>query len=244
MVDRQEREGSSSPRAPAAPDVTTLMLADPRRALQWAGALAVGALVMCGLMWWTDARSVVQWVDDQFLELMERLRWTPTVQLAKVLAFIGGALCTWLIRAVVLAVLVGRQHWLHLSAFMLAIITSELCIGPLKALYERPRPPGSLIETSGYSFPSGHAIAAAVTAMGIVIVLMHPGHTRWVWERRAAMYASLMALSRTYLNAHWLSDVVAGALIGSALAIGWPALLVMWRARASRLPERATPEET
>lgn len=239
MVDQPEQHGSPASRAPVGRHITTLMLADPRRALQWAGVLALGAVAMCGLMWWTDARSVVQWVDDRFLELTEQLQWTPAVEVAKTLAFIGGALCTWLIRAVVLAALVRRQHWLHLSAFMLAIVTSELCIGPLKALYERPRPPGSLIETSGYSFPSGHAIAAAVTAMGIVIVLMHPGHTRWVWERRAAMYASLMALSRTYLNAHWLSDVVAGALIGSALAIGWPALLAIWRVRTMRPPERA-----
>jgi undecaprenyl-diphosphatase len=40
-----------------------------------------------------------------------------------------------------------------------------------------------------------------------------------------------MALSRTYLGAHWLSDVIAGGLLGSALAIGWPALLTSWRAR-------------
>jgi undecaprenyl-diphosphatase len=84
---------------------------------------------------------------------------------------------------------------------------------------------------SGASFPSGHAVAAAVTAVGLVIVLLPPGHTRWVWERRAALYASLMALSRTYLDAHWLSDVAAGALLGSGIALACPALLVDLRVR-------------
>jgi undecaprenyl-diphosphatase len=39
------------------------------------------------------------------------------------------------------------------------------------------------------------------------------------------IFSFLMALSRVYLRAHWLSDVVGGALLGAALALGWPALL-------------------
>jgi membrane-associated phospholipid phosphatase len=40
-----------------------------------------------------------------------------------------------------------------------------------------------------------------------------------------------MALSRVYLRAHWLSDTVAGALLGAGLALGWPALLMALRGR-------------
>ena len=40
-----------------------------------------------------------------------------------------------------------------------------------------------------------------------------------------------MALSRVYLRAHWLSDTVAGALLGAGLALGWPALLMAIRHR-------------
>jgi membrane-associated phospholipid phosphatase len=217
------------------------MLADPRRSLVVAALLAAAAVIMCILVWSTAARSAVQWVDDSFLRLVERLRWEPLIDVAKALAFIGGAACTWIIRAAVLALLAWRRKWLHLSAFVLAVVTSEALIGPLKSLYDRPRPIGSLVATSSPSFPSGHAIAGAVTAVGLVIVMLPPGHTRWVWERRAALYASLMALSRTYLGAHWLSDVVTGSLIGSALAIGCPALLVLWRARSSTHPELADP---
>jgi membrane-associated phospholipid phosphatase len=42
---------------------------------------------------------------------------------------------------------------------------------------------------------------------------------------------SVMALSRVYLRAHWLSDTVAGALLGAGLALGWPALLMAIRHR-------------
>ena len=76
-----------------------------------------------------------------------------------------------------------------------------------------------------------------------MIVLLPPGHTRWVWERRAALYASLIAISRTYLGAHWLSDVVAGALLGSGIAIACPALLVDLRVRYQARHGQALREE-
>jgi undecaprenyl-diphosphatase len=81
-------------------------------------------------------------------------------------------------------------------------------------------------------------VAGAVTAVGIVIVTIPPGPRRWRWEVQAAIFAGLMALSRTYLGVHWLSDVVGGTLLGVTLAVGWPALLQELRERPaqSRLP--------
>lgn len=218
------------------------MLADPRRALRVAVVLLALAGVLFVLVWSTTTRPVLQWGDDRFLRAITHLRAAPVVWAAKAFDFLGGVWCTWTLRVVAVAVLCRRRHWVHLTAFALAVVTSEALIGTSKSLIDRPRPVGSLIGTSGASFPSGHAVAAAVTAVGLVIALMPAGHTRWAWERRVAFYASLMALSRTYLGAHWLSDVVAGGLLGSGLAIGWPAVLVCWRtAVADRRAAAAAP---
>lgn len=207
------------------------MIADVRRALRVSTLLLAAVTAITLMVWMTPAREMLQWGDDKFLRLMERLRFGAAVSVAEALAFLGGVWCTWVIRGLVAAVLVRRRHWVHLTAFVLAVMTSEVLIGVLKSAFDRERPLGSLVATSGASFPSGHAIAAAVTAVGLVIVLVPAGHKRWRWEMHAALYASLMALSRTYLGAHWLSDVVAGGLLGSAIAIGWPAVLAWLRAR-------------
>jgi undecaprenyl-diphosphatase len=130
-----------------------------------------------------------------------------------------------------MALLAWRRHWLRLAAFALAVLTSELLIGPVKAAYGRDRPPGSLIETSAAAFPSGHAIAGAVTAVGLVLVLAPPGPSRWRWEVRA------VAFRRPHGA---LARLPAGALAqrhrhrGPArrgLALGWPALLMALRSR-------------
>lgn len=212
------------------------MLLNHRRA----GRLALGALlagaVMLALVAYAPTLRAVQAVDDAFNRLMVSLRFDPLVWVAKALAFLGGPFVNWPLRVGAAGILAFRRRWVQLTAFLLAVVTSELLIGPPKALYDRPRPPAGLLETHSGSFPSGHAIAGAVTAVGLVLVLLPPGPRRWAWEVQAAVFASLMALSRTYLSVHWLSDVLTGALLGVGLAVGWPALLQ--EIRDVRLPRR------
>jgi undecaprenyl-diphosphatase len=187
-----------------------------------------------------STRHAVQNVDDAVHRFAMSVQNRPTTLIAEGLSLIGGTLVNWPIRIVALIVLMVQRRFLQFAAFALAVVSSELLIGPLKAAYDRPRPPDSLIATSGASFPSGHAIAAAVTAVGLVLVLLPPGPDRWRWEVRAIIFAFVMALSRVYLRAHWLSDVIIGGLLGGALALGWPALLQSLRGRTLRV-EAAEP---
>ena len=127
----------------------------------------------------------------------------------------------WPVRVAVTLVIALRRRWLALGSWGCAVLLSELAIGPVKALLDRPRPPGSLIATSAASYPSGHAIASAVTAIGVVMALTS-GRRRLHWMVGAVCIAAAVALSRTYLSAHWLSDVVGGSLLGAGLALAVP----------------------
>jgi membrane-associated phospholipid phosphatase len=207
------------------------MIVNHRRALILAAVLLAAAGVLCLLVAIPDTRREVQDVDDAVRRLAVSSENRPTTAIADAFALAGGVWVNWSIRIIALIVLAVRRQFLQFTAFALAVITSEALIGPLKAAYDRTRPPDGLISSSSGSFPSGHAIAGAVTAVGLVLVLLSPGPARWKWEVRAVAFAFLMALSRVYLRAHWLSDVVAGALIGAGLALGWPALLQTLRAR-------------
>lgn len=93
---------------------------------------------------------------------------------------------------------------------------SALVNGPVKSLFKRHRPaweqerPRKLRRPRTSSFPSGHA-SAAFTAAGV----LSQGDPLWpLYYAIAAVVAS----SRVYVKIHHPSDVVAGAVLGIALA--------------------------
>ena len=161
----------------------------------------------------------VQRLDDGWLRLMVAGRTPPLTAIAKVFNILGLVYVTLPPRIAVAGLLALRRRWWQLAAFTAAVVVSEVLIGLLKGIYDRPRPPGSLVVTTGTSFPSGHAVAAAVTVVAAVIALVPPGRRRAWWVLAAMAFSVLMGLSRVYLGAHWLSDAVAGILLGISCAV-------------------------
>ncbi|WP_431279588.1 phosphatase PAP2 family protein [Leifsonia poae] len=129
-----------------------------------------------------------------------------------------------------LTLLAFRRPW-GATYFAIASILSVLCVQILKVTVGRARPTDILVQSDTGSFPSGHTANAAT--MVVVLGIIFP--RVWVWAAGAA-WALLMAFSRTYLGAHWLSDTIAGLLIGSGIAV------IVWAPLAYRIArERLAP---
>ena len=158
----------------------------------------------------------IQRLDGGWLRLMVAGRSWPLTVIAKVFNILGLVYVTLPARIAVAGLLALRRRWWQLAAFTAAVVVSEVMIGLLKGIYDRPRPPESLVVTTGTSFPSGHAVAASVTVVAAVIALAPPGRRRGWWALAAMAFSILMGLSRAYLGAHWLSDAVAGILLGTS----------------------------
>lgn len=170
-------------------------------------------------------KDSVQVVDDAVYRWVVSAEWGPAVVAAQILDLVGTAWIVWPTMAAVAAWLAWRRRWEAFSSWVLIMFISQLMVGPVKAIYERPRPTMSLAETSSWSFPSGHSVVGAAMAIGAVIVLVPAGPKRRNLEIAAGAFAVVMALSRVYLRAHWLSDVAAGAALGAAIAIGVAAVI-------------------
>lgn len=236
----QEHVDPDAPLADAASDSIALRRA--RRRATWLSATLL--LVAAGLTISLLVDPLHPWfqpVDDWWMDLVAAHRSGPLTTVAKVLNLVGSTVFTLPLRLAALLVLVFRRRWTQTAAFVTAIVLSELCIGPLKALVDRPRPTVRLVETGGASFPSGHAIAAAVTAFGLVIAFLPRGRRRLHWIILAAVVAGSMAWSRTYLGAHWATDTIAGVCLGTGLAVGVDVLLERLRTDAA-VQELAAPD--
>ncbi len=164
--------------------------------------------------------SLVQSVDDAVYRLAVGLEQGTLVGVAKVFDLVGSTVVAAPVMILVAVFLLWKKRWEALGFWVLAMVGSQLLIGPIKVLYGRPRPPLPLVETTSFSFPSGHAVVGAAIAISLVIVLIPAGPKRRNWGMLAGLFATLMALSRVYLRAHWLSDVVGGVALGAAVAVG------------------------
>jgi undecaprenyl-diphosphatase len=161
--------------------------------------------------------SVQRWADD--------IRTGPVTGLFEFLSLIGGGLVTIPLRIAVAGWLAFRRRLVALSAFVLTWVASEVLLTWLKVFFHRGRPPDPLVETVGFSFPSGHAVAGAALATALVLVFFPPGRRRRKWELLAVAFTFVMALSRVYLSAHWFSDVLTGVLLGTSIALGAAAIV-------------------
>jgi membrane-associated phospholipid phosphatase len=190
---------------------------------QHAGArlLYVGAALTAAVVV-PRSRAAVQRLDNGWYRLVQEHRRAPLTAASRVLDVALGTTVDWTVRVGVTAVLVRQRRWRALASWTATIALGEVSIGPVKARIDRLRPPDPLVRTSMTSYPSGHAIAAATTCSGIVLALLPPGPGRERWLDVATAIAAATALSRTYLNAHWLSDSVGGFCLGSGYSLVAP----------------------
>ena len=134
--------------------------------------------------------------------------------------------------ATVVVLFLIRRRW---DAANLAIaIAIVVAIGaPMSYIVARIRPDHSLAETIATSFPSGHTAVATTFFITLALIFR-----RWYIWAIGAISMAWMMWGRTYLHAHWLSDVVAGLLEGIAVAtLVWYAMEAVRDRRARRHQE-------
>ena len=105
----------------------------------------------------------------------------------------------------------------------------------LKSMIARPRPMDDLVQVmeqaDGYSFPSGHVMHYTVFLGTLVFILsvgMKSRLIRWVVQMSVIALLVYIGLSRIYLGAHWLGDVVAGYAFGAVVVAGTIWALRKW----------------
>jgi len=189
------------------------------RAVRWVPALSGGLVLLAlgvGLGAWVLARGNDPFmIDAWWSELLATNRVEPLLWFSYAMNALGGG---WfgvfgvpILVAVLLVAL--RRPWAA-AYFLAAEIVSAAIVQVLKHVFGRERPDDIIVVSDFGSFPSGHVANATTIAVALAVIFPR------VWVVVAgAVWVLLMAFSRTYLGAHWLSDTAGGALVGAAAAL-------------------------
>ncbi len=130
-----------------------------------------------------------------------------------------------------------KPYWL--AAIWLSVFGGMLLNRLLKYTFHRPRPhfDDPILALTGYSFPSGHTMAATVL-FGVLAAYLISRTRDWRPGALIILSASililLVAFSRIYLGAHYLSDVLGAIAEGLAwLSLCLTVVYSVWRQRNS-----------
>jgi|SRR5215207_1760050 len=206
------------------------------RAAWIAAALTAVVVIPLGLLAGTDWEPLIEVDMAVGDELVVPGRGTD-VGVLRFLTELGGAA----VRLAVLVALAGWLAWRRRWRLVAFVVASGALVGPLnellKASYNRPRPPYDTVDTSGFSYPSGHAAGAAATATVLVVVFWPVLSRPWrlLLLGLAITVVTVVGYTRVALGAHFASDVVAGWCVGVAWAVLLAVVLHVWPGQPAAL---------
>lgn len=164
--------------------------------------------------------------DPAHLRFFVDHRPTGLVTVAKAITYLGSFPILIGIAAVGTTVLWRRGVRPGLAlAPLVSLLIAGVTVSAMKSIIGRPRPPANLrlVTETAPSFPSGHSADATAlyVAFGVVVavVVLHRAVARAACIAAGVAAAVLVGLTRVVLGVHWPTDVLAGWVLGTAVAV-------------------------
>jgi undecaprenyl-diphosphatase len=158
-------------------------------------------------------------IDREAGILAGRLASDPLIEIAKVVTDIGSLPVVIALTLATAVWALTRRRWIDAAALAVGLGLDVLLVHASKAFYDRGRPSGGLVDVHLAAYPSGH-VAYAVSFVACATVLVRAGSgwaVRFALVTVAVALVAVVALTRVYLRAHYLTDVIGGAALGVAV---------------------------
>jgi undecaprenyl-diphosphatase len=207
----------------------------------WRLSVWLGGAALAFLMFFRITRELIEGdVDamDRAILLAVTKKRTPWLTIMAVdVTALGSITLVVLFSAFTLLVLLVTRDRLGGIQLLAASVGAGVLTLATKNIIERIRPAEAqqVIVVSGFSYPSGHSVAASALYLTIAIVagsyVQHKGV-------RAAIFLAVSAVlimvgaSRVYLGVHYATDVASGISLGAAWALALAGFFRLFGKRA------------
>jgi undecaprenyl-diphosphatase len=206
-------------------------------------------LLLYGFAWlaYEVLRQQTQTLDLSTLKFIQQFS-SPELTVAAQGVSLMGSQFVVLAAIALLGLFMYQRRWGAVVSLVLVAGGAQILNDVLKDVFHRPRPIPvvGIIEAQQFSFPSGHAMVSAAFYLYLAYLTWHLMGHRWrgILVAALVLLVLLIGLARLYLEAHYLSDVVAGYVSGllwaDAVILGSRVLAVR-RLHGARLkPSRRT----
>jgi undecaprenyl-diphosphatase len=166
----------------------------------------------------------VSGVDRTILIGLAKTRTPWLTVMAVDLTALGSVTLVVLISTIAVCVLLLLKDRMGALQLVAASVGAGILTSTIKNYIDRPRPEvvTQLIQVSGFSYPSGHSLAAASLYLTVAILvcrhLQRTGHQIAILAMTVGIIL-LVGTSRIYLGVHYPSDVASGISLGTAWAL-------------------------
>jgi membrane-associated phospholipid phosphatase len=197
--------------------------------------LTVGAAVLIGAGWLfggvaedvLTAAPLVR-LDAELAQWLHRHASPAVTRFMLSVSSLHGTVAIVSLASLIGVGLARKRAWYWLATLVAAVPGGMLVNVMMKLAFHRARPSfdDPIVTLTSYSFPSGH-VAGATLFYGFLLALLASRTSSWLARCALGVLAlamiSLVALSRMYLGAHYLSDVLAAFAEG----VAWLTLCVV-----------------
>lgn len=174
-----------------------------------------------GVIAYFHESRVGKWIDTEVYEFIYASESFITTALMLGFTQVGEVLSMVILSLIMITILMLYKLKFHTLFLIVAMLASSILIPLTKNTFDRERPSLlRLIDITGFSFPSGHAMGSSIFFGSLMVIIKNSGlQSKGLLYALCGFFILMISSSRVYLGVHYPTDVIAGIVAGTMVVL-------------------------